>query len=57
MKLVQKAANDGEVPQMSPNPKVPQRRLAGLCLYAPAPQLPAWNMRRSPALPNCARRC
>jgi len=41
MKLVRKAANDGEVPKMCPNPRVPQRRLAGLCLYAPAPQLPA----------------
>ena len=29
MKLGRKAANDGEVPQMCPNPKVPQRRLAG----------------------------
>ena len=29
MKLVRKVADDGEVPQMCPNPKVPQRRLAG----------------------------
>jgi hypothetical protein len=29
MKLVRKAANDGAVPQMCPNPKVPQRRLVG----------------------------
>ncbi len=34
MKLVRKAANDGEVPQMCPKPKVPQRRLVGYSKFS-----------------------